>query len=929
VTFSTTTIEHLYSTLVQSGGPDAVVLLGAGASRKSGILLSSEIVEQAGRWAWCQANGRHVNDPTVKRSDWQPWLQAHPWYRSDQSAADNYSEVIEYLLQPQEERKRFFLRIIRPGVPASPGYGRLVDLIADEAVRTVLTTNFDNLLPEVCLGRTRPRHVEVIKTPADYIKFSTFPPYPQCVYLHGSVEHYTDKNLIEEVQRLDEEMVRELRPLLRDHPLIVIGYRGAEPSIMRHLLIEQAASANRFRHGIFWCAMADSIPDGLHPLVQELADAIGNNLRIVPIEGFDETMERVWSLYEQRPRPATLLPSAAGHNGQAEESPAPTFDMQPVAGASLDELDWTLVQARITDYCRETDIYIPTPVTREWLVRQLCDADLAVRQDGQTTLTNAGYLLFARSPHEKVRSAQTVLHIEDQGNPVGGNLWEQRATLLEALDDINRPFRLKGDVSKNVYPYPPDALRELIVNALVHRKYDDDRPISVRIEPTHIRITNPGGLVEEVVQRIGLPIQEKIERGARGNILKGYRNPAIADLFYGAGAMDKKGSGLADVQKWVNENESKVLFGPTDTNSAFEVTIFRRMEEVDAVTGTASALVVKARYITNLLEVTELPQTVWHAPTPARLVKDVWINSGADKLPPFVVSSNRLLTFSDLPSHANPLSDQVDLEGLEKVMVGEFAGDEDGERLLVYLLNQCLQNHLYQRGMIIDKKRKRAYFPRAHEGPREITYKALFKRATRTVTKPIISRVTQKVRYWEHKAFRYRFERFGEDWALHILPGYVFTYDGVKGLLDGPRVTKLATRRASRDYNMQVHNDLYFWTWVLADGAKEITIDTGAGDPSRAGLGGRIVLRASPAGFEARDVTEAADADDAVLYERARDEMREIEDALARMAEAESSEAETQKDSKPDKEMIRIEDGLAEVAEDKPVAPVRQKRSKK
>ena len=193
-----------------------MLLLGAGASRKSGILLSGEIVDQAARWAWCQRNGRYVSDPTVKRSDWSPWLRLHSWYDESKGSPENYSAVIEYLLQPQEERKSFFLRIIRPGVPASSGYERLVGLMADGVVRTVLTTNFDSVLPDLCLRHTRPRHLEVIKTPADYTKFSTSPPYPQVVHLHGSVEHYTDKNLVRDVQELDKPLVQQLRPLLRD-----------------------------------------------------------------------------------------------------------------------------------------------------------------------------------------------------------------------------------------------------------------------------------------------------------------------------------------------------------------------------------------------------------------------------------------------------------------------------------------------------------------------------------------------------------------------------------------------------------------------------------------------------------------------------------------------------------------------------------------
>ena len=187
-------------------------------------------------------------------------MHAHSRYQTDLEPADNYSATVEHLLQPREDRREFFLEVLRPGVPPSVGYERLADLMADGLIRTVLTTNFDEVLPDLCRGRNRPHHVEVVKTSADYTKLSTSPHYPQLIYTHGSVEHYTDKNLLEEVQRLEDEMVRRLVPLLRDHPLIVIGYRGAEPSLMRHLFLEQASEADGYRHGIYWCTL-----DGAEP----------------------------------------------------------------------------------------------------------------------------------------------------------------------------------------------------------------------------------------------------------------------------------------------------------------------------------------------------------------------------------------------------------------------------------------------------------------------------------------------------------------------------------------------------------------------------------------------------------------------------------------------------------------------------------------
>jgi hypothetical protein len=106
-------------------------------------------------------------------------------------------------------------------------------------VGTILTTNFDICLPRA-LNDKRPhiRHVaEVNRGPDDFREFDIFN-RAQIVWLHGKAEQYTDKNLAEEVANLDPKLVGALLPLLQSTPLIVVGYRGAEPSIMTSLLGE-------------------------------------------------------------------------------------------------------------------------------------------------------------------------------------------------------------------------------------------------------------------------------------------------------------------------------------------------------------------------------------------------------------------------------------------------------------------------------------------------------------------------------------------------------------------------------------------------------------------------------------------------------------------------------------------------------------------
>jgi hypothetical protein len=106
-----------------------------------------------------------------------------------------------------------------------------------------------------------------------------------------------------------------------------------------------------------------------------------------------------------------------------------------------------------------------------------------------------------------------------------------------------------------------------------------------------------------------------------------------------------------------------------------------------------------------------------------------------------------------------------------------------------------------------------------------ISYQARLRRARRTVVKARVSPRTQKITYWEHEAIGYRFEKFGDAWGLFLDPSYVFTFDGAKGLLASEKVNRLSTKRAARDYNPTVLNDLSFWAWVLSSGRDTFALD--------------------------------------------------------------------------------------------------------
>jgi hypothetical protein len=327
-------------------------------------------------------------------------------------------------------------------------------------------------------------------------------------------------------------------------------------------------------------------------------------------------------------------------------------------------------------------------------------------------------------------------------------------------------------------------------------------------------------------------LQSAIEESVRG--IKGYRNPVIADFFFSAGAMEKEGSGLPDVVNEAANNLNELKFGPTSDNRSFVVVLHSRPEAlaVDPTTRTARPLQGELRYSPNLLSFLNWPERIWKIATIAKM-SDI-AAARQDGAPPFCVLRDWIWTFADpsLPTFA-PLLTVGLAEEIHQVPTSELLRDPSSAWTVPRLLNSAMERHLNQLGLRIrfEGSRLRAYYPSLDGSPREITYRGLFKQATRTVAKPILSRATQKVIFWEHKAVGLRFERFADKWCLALLPGYVFTVDGDQTPIESERIGPLSTRRAARDYNPSVLHDLVFWSRILAHGSEStfrISLDAAA-----------------------------------------------------------------------------------------------------
>src|SRR6266516_3198725 len=142
-----TTQARVGRLLTDPDGPHVVMLLGAGASVSSGVPGAAQIAEMAAKWAYCREQGRAAEDPSVTRSDWLPWLREQQWYQPAQPVGEQYPAVVEHLLLPRSERRRFFTTVLRSALAPSAGYQSLARLAGKGWIRTVLTPNFDDLIP--------------------------------------------------------------------------------------------------------------------------------------------------------------------------------------------------------------------------------------------------------------------------------------------------------------------------------------------------------------------------------------------------------------------------------------------------------------------------------------------------------------------------------------------------------------------------------------------------------------------------------------------------------------------------------------------------------------------------------------------------------------------------------------------------------------
>jgi len=194
----------------------------------------------------------------------------------------------------------------------------------------------------------------------------------------------------------------------------------------------------------------------------------------------------------------------------------PSFDQELVPGSGIDDLDAT----RIQDYLRL--IRDRRPDTR-CLDQPLPDAlehlRVVRKDDGAIRPTLGGLLAFGKYPQQfepqlVITFLQYYGTTPDELTPRGERFLDNRkfeGSLPDMIDSavryimasLRKSSLIEGLYRRDIPEYPEEAMREAVVNAVVHRDYSNyvrGSYIQIRLFADRLEVQSPGGLYGNVTE---------------------------------------------------------------------------------------------------------------------------------------------------------------------------------------------------------------------------------------------------------------------------------------------------------------------------------------------------------------------------------------------------------------------------------------------
>ncbi len=254
------------------------------------------------------------------------------------------------------------------------------------------------------------------------------------------------------------------------------------------------------------------------------------------------------------------------------------FYLTPAKGGKLsdiapDRIDWFVTEAsEKRKFSFETT---PTPKT---VLTELGLLD-------KNRLLHAALMLFGKKPQRFCPAAvmkcshyhgTTVTRPIPSHQVLGNTLFEQADAAADfVLSRLDRTIgnREETTAAEEKLEIPKEAIREIIVNAVVHRDYDSNASVQIDVFADRVEILNPGGLPDE------LTVDDLVKVHLSVPV-----NPFLARPFYLAGYINQLGYGTRNVVKWCRKaGLPDPKFDPAENR--FRVTIWRNWLTDDRMKG--------------------------------------------------------------------------------------------------------------------------------------------------------------------------------------------------------------------------------------------------------------------------------------------------------------------------------------------------------
>lgn len=195
----------------------------------------------------------------------------------------------------------------------------------------------------------------------------------------------------------------------------------------------------------------------------------------------------------------------------------------------IDDISLEKVQAAIDSFNRRENRITEDPLT--FLVKN------ELIRNGE--VANAAYLLFKKEDSVittiELGRFQSDILIKDTARTKADLLTQVEDVLAFVRKHINQEIIVTGE-AKNTqrWQYPLDAVREIVLNMVIHRDYRASSDSIVKIYNHSIEFYNPGRLPENIT----------VEDLLSNNYRSLPRNKLIADFCKSLGLIEKYGSGI-------------------------------------------------------------------------------------------------------------------------------------------------------------------------------------------------------------------------------------------------------------------------------------------------------------------------------------------------------------------------------------------------